>query len=177
MAVIASESAQVLHLVSGWSSCCSWRKDSRIIPPLGRSFIVANVGIIRILYRLEVRASYLAFAVDIRGGGNSPARVRWNQVVEILHPVGAIVEEGMLLKLLTVASVRIPHHLAGVVYAICTSAVDVSEIPQVLHLWGGTLIVEEGSSDSGASDASRRPPNPLSGVVYARCIANASESA
>src|SRR5215207_9421220 len=173
-AVIASESAQALPIVS---SCSSWCKDVRSANNTTIKFMVILANVRR---KVPLVGRYLAFAVDGRGITNRPARparVRWNQVVEILHPVGAIVEEGMLLKLLTVASVRIPHHLAGVVYVICTSVVDFSEIPQVQHLWGSTLIVKEGTSDSFASDASRRPPNHLSGVVYARCIANASESA
>jgi hypothetical protein len=81
--------------------------------------------------------SYLTVTVNSRGGSNSPARVRWKQVVEVLHPVGAIVDEGMLL---TGASVRIPDHLPGVVYTRCiaTSASKSAKVPH-LHLRGGSL--------------------------------------
>src|SRR5829696_6592437 len=87
--------------------------------------------------------SYLAVGVDSRGFINSQTRVRWNQVVEILHLWGSsirIVEEGMFL---TLASVRMPHHLAGVAYTRCITP-RASESAQVRHLWGSTLIVEEG---------------------------------
>src|SRR5215204_2725178 len=82
--------------------------------------------------------SYLAFAVDSRGIMNSPAIVGRDQGVEVFHPVGAIVEEGMLLA---GASVRSSNHLPGVVYGLGI-AVSTTEGTKVFHPVGA--IVEEG---------------------------------
>src|SRR5215203_5346102 len=91
--------------------------------------------------------SYVVVAVDSLGIINSPAWVGREQGVEVDHRLTALFEEGMDVTAVgTVSDTRPPNHVAVDVYAICNATknsariVFASEIAQVLHLFGSTIV-------------------------------------
>src|SRR5215217_707677 len=125
--------------------------------------------------------SYLVVAVDSLGIINSPAWVGREQGVEVYHRLTALFEEGMDVTAVgTVLDTRPPDDVAVVVYAICnatknstpTTRIGASEIAQVLHLFGSTIVEDGTPAIIAAPYIYTRPvyellhiPNHLAGVV------------